>query len=626
MKKYLYLATLSVLLAACGGVNLGNTPKVTVSTSSPSVNVDPSGTTSTTSEYSFTNAAGAIGGTVTTAQLNFIGTNIAPVTVPLGNLVIPAGNTCANAIKDATYSCGVQEATDFVNRTIAYAIKDATLFSKVTQANPAAKSYPVSVTFNGNSVGGSWSSNPVTVQVEVGGQTANPTAPQPVLVVNNTEAQPYKNILSVTVSAGLQGGQTIGKTILVVTDSRNIVDSTTFTSTAETATFSVDTSKYPDGNLTLKAVAFTSDNLKGESAARTVQIQNLVAPTLQIVSPAQGDTVSNTLNASIQLTKQNTDFSIVGSAGGGANTVTLSIRDYRGDILDSKVVTFVSSNTNMYTASASFDMNSALYPNNTYTLVASTRVQLTGEPSPRTIVRESAFSTLNSNSRPPALIMHLPTTMGGNVTPIIGRYGGAFIQATDDKSVKQLQVQFTCIAADCSGSGSYSYNYALDTGVAFRFVDLGMIIDGIPFVKDGQYMLRMTVTDSDGLTSIQEAPIVVSRAAAHETIAGFSNIVDVVTYENAASKLTPASAVWSLAGTSTNAVRVVTMVYSVATETIGVSAPTEMSVTYLPAGSTISTGVSFAAKGRHQVTYLVEDLVTGIVHHYVGPIITVMEK
>ena len=101
-------------------------------------------------------------------------------------------------------------------------------------------------------------------------------APQPVITINNTETGAISNILSVTVSGGFAPGVQPAQLILEVTDSRGVVDTTTYTSTNTTANFSVDTTKYPDGILKLRAIAIDKNDLRGESAVKQVQILNLV--------------------------------------------------------------------------------------------------------------------------------------------------------------------------------------------------------------------------------------------------------------------------------------------------------------------------------------------------------------
>lgn len=632
MKKVLSLVSLSLVLAACSGGGLdptaiGGRASVSVTVDNSTVGLDAAGTGDAATNVTFKSAPGSLGVTVKQAVISFPGTTLKAVTVDLSQLDVPSGFTCPNAAGvNSLYFCGLQEqGSSSGERTVTKQYKNSDLFQKAIQVNSSARTFALQFTGTVYNSSANWTSNAVTFNYNPGQNTGNPgtQAPTPTLVVNNTDVQPYSGILSLTASGGFAAGAQVQQLTLEIVDSRGIVDNTTYTSTQPTQTFSVDTAKYPDGNLTLRVIATTKDSLSGASSATTVQIRNLVAPKMQIVSPTSGQSVSTQLNASVQLLKQNTNFTILGPNGSTPNQVKFNIKDYRGSVVASKTSTFAQSNTGLFIATTSFDMNGALFPNNVYTLETLTQVQLTGESAPRILTSETQFQTQNSNNRPPAVILHLPTSLGNSLQTIVGRRGGAFVQMTDDDGIKQLQMQLTCVSAACDGFGSYAYNYPISgSTVVFSFVDLGLVLDGQPYVKDGDYILRVTATDGTGNTNIQEVPVTVSRAASADTIADLG-VVNTTTTADPSGKLNFSSATWDLSGINANPVRVASMYYDKSTATIGVSAPTRMNVDYLPAGTPISGSIGFAEPGNYQVCFLVEDLVTGVVRYYRGEIIVV---
>ncbi|WP_027481910.1 hypothetical protein [Deinococcus pimensis] len=657
MKKQLSLVTLALIVTACSGGGIDPVAfggKASISVATDTSKVDPSGTGVT--NVTFTSATGSLGGDVSTATLRLPGsTTSEPVTVALTSKTVPSGFTCGAASGlNVAASCSLNDSgTAPGQRVVTYQFSNSELFGKALSTYPAAQNFEL--TFGGKvaNSNATWTSN--TVPITVGAATSapgTPAAPRPTFaILNSAQNQPYSNILSVSVSANLSAGDEIQKLVLEVTDNRGLTDTESFTAASGSANFSIDTTKYPDGNLTLRAVALTKSGATGTSASQTVQIRNLVPPSFQIIKPTLNQVVATTLDAQVQLTKQNSDFTITGTQGAG--TTTLNVRDYRGNVLLTAPATLreTSPGSGIWSASASFDMNGKLVPNNAYTLEAVTKIKLDAETSERIITQSTPFTSQNSNLRPPSLLLHLPTFFGdtGTGIPVINRDSGAFVQASDDDGVKQLQLQFVCkdVASTCGDSGSYAYNYPVDAkGVIPLFVHIGQAIDAQPFVKDGNYTLRATVTDGSNNTTIQEVPVRVSRAANDALVGGLTTMRTLV-YPNPVSKEpNPKAAVWYIGDPavcdtppegepvdtdtcvpvttpSTNPVRVLTAVYKKTTEQFGVSSPTEMSVRYLPAGARLASALTFSEAGVYQISFLVEDMVTGVVKHYSGGVVNV---
>jgi len=488
-----------------------------------------------------------------------------------------------------------------------------------------------------------------TLVVTAPGQSV-PQNPSPVLVLNNAGSEPYSNIVSVTASGGFPAGSSVKSLALEIVDGNGIVDNTTYRSVQPTQTFSIDTTKFPDGPLTMRVIAITQDNLTGTSAPTTIQIQNLVAPTFQIVSPTSGSTVGNTLQAAVQLTQTNTPFTIAG------NNVTLKVLDYRGATVGApKTVSFTQSNPGVYVAQASFDMSSALTPNNIYTLVASTEVVLGSSPATARVLEErSQFTTQITNNKPPALIIQMPAYADGGPSTgisVINRRSGVLVQVSDDNEISEIQVQMTCnqaVTSSCGNSGSYAYNIPVKAaGMVFRVFQIGSILDAHPRVEDGQYTLRFTVSDGEN-TNVQEIVVNVDRS---KTLAVGN--VQVATQPNYISKQpNPIAAAWGLGffsrsticastdpdpcvprtfselftpTTFANNMRVMTLYFANADGTVAGLNPSDVVISpYQSPSDWVYEERGFKSAGSYRVDFIIEDMTTGIVEYRTGPTVTVV--
>lgn len=111
-------------------------------------------------------------------------------------------------------------------------------------------------------------------------------APAPVLEV--VGSGPYSGNMSVNVSGNFDTASQVDRMILQVTDSKGVIDNSTYVTTQARATFSVDTTRFANGPLTLQVIAYTKSGLPGKSAETTVQVQNLTSPDFKVSSPATG--------------------------------------------------------------------------------------------------------------------------------------------------------------------------------------------------------------------------------------------------------------------------------------------------------------------------------------------------
>ncbi|WP_424951793.1 hypothetical protein [Deinococcus sp.] len=597
-----------------------------------------SSTTDASTTFTFTNKAGGSAINISSATLNF-GTS-KPLTISFPNISVPSGFSCADGGTSGCSTANLQ----FSSSTIAKAIKDADLFGQLPALNGGQTSFPVEVDFAGVM-------NALTFTVNVSNPssgTTTPNAPAPVLVINNTEAQPYSNILSVTVSGGIAAGVAASQVILEVTDASGLVDTTSYVSKNASSTFSVDTTKYPDGVLSLRAVAIDANNQTGTSATKQVQIRNLVAPSFDLVNPTTGSTVNGSVVAKVQIRRNNTAFTFPDS------NVTFNILDYRGQVVRTLTGPISQPNPGVYEATATFDINGPQFPNNIYTVEAKTAVLLTGESAARTLQTRNQFTTQNSNNKPPALIIQMPARpntydLAQKKFPVINRNSGVMVQISDDNNITNVQMQLTCdvsikLPSQTCPASEYQINFPINkSGLLYRVFNIGTLLDGEPYVENGNYILRFTVSDGTN-TNIQEIPVTVDRtrsSIANLTVSqtgidpnacskelsvdsyftGISGVIDGVNFVPDAT-----STSCSIPGkfnkaldTVQNSVRVIRLQYDSNGEGLAVELPTLIGIApELPAGSTISGQTSPPLPGTYRTSFIVEDLTTGVVVMYQG--------
>lgn len=635
--KRLALLTLPLLLAACGTVIPDTGRNVTVSANASTITLAPDGSSANSTTYTFTNPAGAKPTSITSATVSWGTGADQSVTVAIPAINLPAGLTCTAAATDPSAACNYNEAgTSFGPRSLSRSIKDADLFAKVLVANPSAKNLPVSVTFNA-------AANAVNVAVSVSstssggdGGTATPVAklPAPVLTVNTTGNQPYSGNLSVTVAGNFDVISTVDRIVLEVTDAKGNVDNTTYTSTSPTTTFSIDTAKFPDGNLILKAIALTKEGLRGETAAKTVQIQNVSAPSVSILSPDANATLTGPTTVRVQFRQSSSAF-ILKPQDTSGNDVRLEVRDFRGNVVKTTYGRAVKISEGVYEAYIPLDLIGPDFSSNTYSLEVTAQASLL-DGSSRTIGAETAINTKVNDNKPPALSIMMPAYItdpytNTGVRGILSRNSALMIQASDDTSVSSLRVDFVCdpvaaMAGQECPRAPYSYNIPVGTGnILFRVFEIGALLDAQPYVQNGNYTLRITAYD--GLNAnIQEFPVRVSRAAVDSDIANLasqSNVDNVVT-STKSGELNITSARWIIPGTTANPVRVATLAYD---NTLATLVPSRQRIDpVLPAGTNIQLTQGFGDEGSYRVDFIVEDLVTGVTRYYQGGIVVVKKN
>lgn len=632
MKRLIPALTLPLLLAACNPENAPGASRVTVTSSKLTANL---GTADTNTTYTFTSVAGSKASTINSATLSWTdatgGTKTA--TADLTTISLPSGFTCGAT---GSASCNFNDAsTTPGDRSVAVSISDAILFSKFKAANPSVDSKTVNVQFNGAA-----NSLPFTVTTAVqsnpgtgSGGTTTEKAPIPLVNINTTGTQPYSGTLSVTVSGNYDVTSKVKSLVLQVTDAKGNTDNTTHTSTNPSATFSIDTTRYSDGTLTIKAIALTESGLRGESTAQEVKIQNVSAPTMQILSPDSGSTLSGPATVRVQIRQSTTSFTL-SPIDAANNDVRLDVRDYRGQVVKTVTGKALVISEGILEAFIPLDLIGPEFSSNAYTITATAQAKL-ADGTTRSLNANTSVTTEVNDNKPPALSILMPayitdpytnTGLRGTFT----RNSAMMLQASDDNGVTSIRVDLTCdeatkTTAQTCPRAPYTYNIPVNqAGVFYRVFELGAQLDGQPYVQDGNYTLRVTAFDGSK-ANIQEFPIRISRQASASQIAGLSNGVLTTTVpDTRPGQLNPTSATWTIPGQTTNPVRIATLAYD---QTMATLVPSRQRIDpVLPAGTTISLTQGFNKAGTYRIDFIVEDLVTGVVRYYQGGEVVVKEN
>lgn len=645
MKK-LALISLPLLIAACGGSGTpGGTSSVNVSASSLSVNLSTASDTGSTT-YTFTNRAGGRETTISTATLTWTdaGTKAEQsATVNIPSFALPAGLTCP-AATSATASCDFNDkATTYAERSLSRTINNADLFRKVLADNPSVTALPVDIKFNNtsNTLGFTFTSTS-TATTPGGPETGGPTKPvakppAPVLTVNTAGSGPFSGKLSVTVSGNFDAVSTVDKIILEVTDPSGNVDNTTYVSAAASATFSLDTSKYKDGDLKLRVIALTKEGLRGETSPRTVQVSNISAPTFEILSPDAGATITGPTTVRVQIREGNTPFTLKGLSG--VNNVRLDVRDFRGEIVKTTYGAVQQISSGVFEAFIPLDLIGSEFSSNSYLLETSAIAQLSNGSNVN-VGASTKIVTQVGDNKPPALSVIMPAYKDDpysstNVRAIFSRNSALMIQASDDKQVTSIRVDFVCndatklLGQECPRA-PYTYNIpgpgtSVGTEVLYRVFDIGAQMDGQPYIQNGNYTLRVTAYDGSS-ANIQEFPVRMSRAAVDSDIANLESqsIIDKIVLDTTPDELNITSARWVVPGTTVNDVRVATLIYD---NNGSILTPISSRIDpIVPKGTTIELTRGFIEVGNYRTDFIVQDLLTGVTRYYQGRILGVKKN
>ncbi|MBX8465151.1 S-layer family protein [Deinococcus sp. RIT780] len=466
-------------------------------------------------------------------------------------------------------------------------------------------------------------------------------APKPVLEV--VGSAPYSGNMSVNVSGNFDAASQVDRMILQVTDSKGVIDNSTYVTPQARATLSVDTTRFANGPLKLQVIAYTKTGLRGLSSETSVLVQNLTSPDFKIASPSDGASVTTpSVPVQITLTKRSADYTI-------SQPIQVDLLDYRGvtvasRTLDSSDRNVCSGSTESLTCNTTFDV--AALPADIYTVRARTTVLVdpAGANISRPLETSSQFKHNTTSVLPPASTIRFPAITDSQKPGQIDSSSGVLISVSDNTGVNVVEARIVgpfdgtqaltlngttqCDASKPVAGRSpvdvLMLNYGYNPAIAIGDVVLtNLDIDGSAYVPDNnpneRYDLRVTVQDTEGNRNIQCIPITINRAAIRAARSPYTiNTITSPTPPNSGTgELNYTTGTWSLSGMS-NRSRVAAVLYQN-------GAQKNITFSSDVTGST-SVSVAFGDPGTYQIVWLIEDMTTGIVTSVGGDTVSVVKN
>jgi hypothetical protein len=320
--------------------------------------------------------------------------------------------------------------------------------------------------------------------------------------------------LTVTVNASDTSG--IKKVTLIANN--NPVASASPQNGEPNVSFALDTVKFSNGPLELKAIAVDNSDLSTTSNVVNVTINNPQSPVLSIASPSNNSDVNGSTVVAVNVLRRG-DFTYatpaqcataVPALASDCGTIKVSLIDYRGTIVGTKTIATATGVTQLF-ESGGFDLSAI--PNDFYTIRASTNV-LVGSSAITKLSDEVVIRNKNTSQQPPAIIITNPIRVNELQTtlPVFGQsFGFVVVNLSDNSGLASVELRATC---DSCASGSGPVNaleqYILLIGSAADVV-LKFDADGTPFLPNGDYTLRVVAQDTSGNRNIQEVKTKINR-------------------------------------------------------------------------------------------------------------------
>ena len=283
--------------------------------------------------------------------------------------------------------------------------------------------------------------------------------------------------------------------------------------------FALDTLKFENGSLELKAIAVDTSDLSTTSNAVNVTVNNIQGPVLSIASPSNNSDVTGQTTVAVNVLKRASGFDYATAAqciGAGLSSNCGSIKvdliDYRGTIVGTKFIATTNPGSTKLFESGSFDLSAI--PNDFYTFRSSVNVVLTGENIPTKLFDEVVVRNKNTSQQPPAIIIQNPVRIDElqTILPTFGQpFGFVVAELSDNSGLDSVELRATCDSC-ANGSGpvnaleQYIKLTGSDSKVALRFD-----ADGTPFLPNGDYTIRVVAQDTSTNRNIQEVKIKINR-------------------------------------------------------------------------------------------------------------------
>uniref|UniRef100_UPI00307EE82D Ig-like domain-containing protein n=1 Tax=Thermus sp. TaxID=275 RepID=UPI00307EE82D len=281
-------------------------------------------------------------------------------------------------------------------------------------------------------------------------------------------------------------------------------------------TFSLDTTGFDDGPLSLKAVAHDASGNRGEEEIQ-VQVRNQgVPPSLSILEPQSEGRVGVQFTVRASVAKQGTPFTWVSQGG---HNLWARVYDYRGNLVKEQPLLDSGQeppDDEDSVAEALLDLGNV--PADRYRLVVEGRVVVAGTT--YRIYQEIPVQVQVDSNLPPALVLYQPasgTVLAGGFFYLMG-------DVTDDSGrVHALEVRL--IGGSCASPTTENHLLRYEASPYGLFY-MAVPLDAYPYINDGAYCLRVVAVDAQDTTlrNIQELDVRVNRGVARPTaIVGVDN-------------------------------------------------------------------------------------------------------
>ncbi len=339
--------------------------------------------------------------------------------------------------------------------------------------------------------------------------------PPVVSIASPANAVTVSGNLIVTVNANDTGG--IKKVTLVANN--NPVANATPQNGDPSVSFALDTLKFENGSLELKAIAVDNSDLSTTSNAVTVSVNNVQGPVLSIASPSNNSEVGGQTIVAVNILKRASGFTYAtpaectaASLASDCGSIKVDLIDYRGTIVGTKFIATANPASTKLFESGTFDLSAI--PNDFYTFRSSVNVIVAGEITPTKLSDEVIIRNKNTSQQPPAIIITNPIRINElqTILPVFGQpFGFVVVELSDNSGLDSVELRATC---DSCASGSGPVNaleqYVKLEGSAAK-VALRLDADGTPFLPNGDYTLRVVAQDLGSNRNIQEVKVKINR-------------------------------------------------------------------------------------------------------------------
>lgn len=284
------------------------------------------------------------------------------------------------------------------------------------------------------------------------------------------------------------------------------------TKTSTPYIFSVNTTEYENGPMEIAAKATNTLDISADATPVAFNVDNVVPPLFSISSPANGQQVTGQKQVSLLVTKQNSNFDVIG------DKIKVDVYDFRGTIVSTQEVTGVKDSANGTYTTNPIDFSGLL--SDYYDIRAYANVKTfnadgsdAGTQTVNSLVRVTAKV---DTQKPPAAVILSPIRINSaqTILPkfVNGLQGRLLVNFTDDKELAAAEIRMTC--ETCGPDGPVNKSMAQinlsETSAINKIINFSL--DGTPYLPNGDYTMRVVTTDKENNANIQELKVGIDRS------------------------------------------------------------------------------------------------------------------